>query len=71
MENGTQKAKPGKKTKRSPHRKKYPLREKPVIYRDPFGSVFDEFNAPRVPGIDKDKVTILPDFDKPLPGFEG
>jgi len=25
---------------------------------------------PRVPGIDKGKVTIMPDFDAPLPEFE-
>ena len=27
-------------------------------------------NAPRVPGIDKGKVIIMPDFDEPLEEFE-
>jgi prevent-host-death family protein len=26
--------------------------------------------SPRVPGIDKGKITIMPDFDDPLPEFE-
>jgi prevent-host-death family protein len=26
--------------------------------------------SPRVPGIDKGKVTIMPDFDAPLPEFD-
>jgi len=29
-----------------------------------------EGNSPRVPGIDKGKVTIKPDFDAPLPEFD-
>ena len=26
--------------------------------------------SPRVPGLDKGKVTIMPDFDEPLPEFD-
>jgi hypothetical protein len=52
--------------------KKYPLRGKPVTYREPFKPVdLDESHIPpRVPGVDKGKVIIEPDFDDPLPEFE-
>lgn len=39
---------------------------KPVARILPFVA---EDVSPRVPGIDKGKVTILPDFDEPLPEF--
>jgi len=61
-----------KSKKKSTQKKKYPLRGKPVIYREPFKPVdLDESqNSPRVPGVDKGKVIIKPDFDDPLPEFE-
>ena len=40
---------------------------KPVARILPFVA---EDISPRVPGIDKGKVTILPDFDEPLPEFD-
>jgi prevent-host-death family protein len=40
---------------------------KPVARLSPF---VEEDLSPRVPGIDKGKVTIMPDFDAPLPEFE-
>lgn len=40
---------------------------KPVARILPF--VSEDF-SPRVPGIDKGKVTIMPDFDEPLPEFD-
>lgn len=40
---------------------------KPVARILPFVA---EDVSPRVPGIDKGKVTILPDFDEPLPEFD-
>ena len=40
---------------------------KPVARILPFEA---EDNAPRVPGIDKGKVMIMPDFDEPLPEFD-
>lgn len=40
---------------------------KPVARLLPFAV---EDISPRVPGIDKGKVTIMPDFDAPLPEFD-
>jgi prevent-host-death family protein len=40
---------------------------KPVARLLPFAP---EDTSPRIPGIDKGKVIILPDFDAPLPEFE-
>ena len=40
---------------------------KPVARMLPFAA--DDV-SPRVPGIDKGKVRIMPDFDAPLPEFE-
>lgn len=40
---------------------------KPVARILPY--VVDD-NSPRVPGIDKDKLVIKPDFDAPLPEFD-
>ena len=40
---------------------------KPVARLLPFVS---EDAAPRIPGIDKGRVILLPDFDAPLPEFE-
>lgn len=40
---------------------------KPVARLSPFST---EQPAPRVPGIDKGKIVIAPDFDEPLPEFE-
>lgn len=40
---------------------------KPVARLLPF---VEEDVSPRVPGIDKGKVTIMPDFDEPLPEFD-
>ena len=40
---------------------------KPVARILPFVA---EDVSPRVPGIDKGKVTILPDFDEPIPEFD-
>ena len=65
--------KPNKKVgQKSPQKKKYPLRGKPVIYRDPFKGVFiDESQTrSREPGIDKGKVVVMPDFDEPLSEFD-
>ena len=58
--------------KKSPQKKKYPLRGKPVIYREPFKPVdLNESQTPsRVPGVDRGKVVIMPDFDDPLEEFE-
>ena len=72
------KSKPDKKEpkekvgKKPTEKEKYPLRGKPVIYDEPFKPVdLDEApNSPRVPGIDKGKVIIMPDFDDPLEEFE-
>jgi hypothetical protein len=52
--------------------KKYPLRGKPVIYHEPFKPVdLDESEkSSHVPGVDKGKVIIMPDFDEPLSEFE-
>jgi hypothetical protein len=52
--------------------KKYPLRGKPVTFPEPFKPVdLDESQIPpRVPGVDKGKVIIKPDFDDPLEEFE-
>ncbi|MCI0556374.1 MAG: hypothetical protein L0287_35990 [Anaerolineae bacterium] len=63
--------KPGKKIGKKSTQKKYPLRGKPVIYRDPFEGVdYQSQNSSRVPGNDKGKVIIMPDFDEPLPEFD-
>jgi hypothetical protein len=61
-----------KKVGKKSAQKKYPLRGKPVTYREPFKPIdLDESqSSPRVPGVDKDKVIIKPDFDDPLPEFE-
>jgi prevent-host-death family protein len=40
---------------------------KPIARVLPF--IEDDF-SPRVPGIDKGKVIIMPDFDEPLPEFD-
>ena len=58
--------------KKSAQKKKYPLRGKLVIYRDAFKSADNDGAQvfPRVPGIDKGKVVIMPDFDDPLEEFE-
>lgn len=40
---------------------------KPVARLLPF---IQEDSSPRVPGIDKGKVIIMPDFDDPLPEFD-
>ncbi len=58
--------------KKSAQKKKYPLRGKLVTYREPFKPVDLEESqiSPRVPGIDKGKVVIMPDFDDPLEEFE-
>ena len=40
---------------------------KPVARLLPF---MPEDTSPRVPGIDKGKVIIMPDFDEPLPEFD-
>jgi prevent-host-death family protein len=40
---------------------------KPVARLLPFVA---EDVSPRIPGIDKGKVTIMPDFDQPLPEFD-
>jgi prevent-host-death family protein len=40
---------------------------KPVVRILPFAP---DDTAPRIPGIDKGKVTIMPDFDEPLPEFD-
>lgn len=50
--------------------KKYPLRGKPVIYREPFKGVTKDDVAPRVPGIDKGKIIINADFDDSLEAFD-
>jgi prevent-host-death family protein len=39
----------------------------PVVRLVPYGVVD---HSPRVPGIDKGKVILQPDFDEPLPEFE-
>ena len=70
MKNSASKRKSNKENKKKTTRKKYPLRGTPVVYHDPFGSVFQEFITPRVPGIDNGKVIITPDFDKSLSEFE-
>lgn len=61
-----------KRVGKSPSKEKYPLRGKPVIYREPFRPAdSDESQNPaRVPGVDKGKVIIKLDFDEPLPEFE-
>lgn len=62
--------------KKSTQEKKYPLRGKSVVYRAPMESVASNDwesmnNAPaRIPGIDKGKILIMPDFDDPLPEFD-
>ena len=58
--------------KKPTQKKKYPLRGKPVIYRDPFKGVDSDESpvSPRVPGVDKGKIIIMPDFDDPLEEFE-
>lgn len=69
----TREPKKNNKTEKKSVQKKYPLHGKPIIYRDPFASVFanDEPQSfARIPDIDKDKVIIKPDFDQPLPEFE-
>jgi prevent-host-death family protein len=40
---------------------------KPVARMIPYNP---EETTPRIPGIDKGKVTIMPDFDDPLPEFD-
>jgi hypothetical protein len=61
--------------KKSTQKKKYPLRGKSVVYRTLMESVASDdwksMNNPpaRIPGIDKGRVIIMPDFDAPLPGF--
>jgi prevent-host-death family protein len=40
---------------------------KPIARVLPFT---EDDTAPRVPGIDKGKVIIMPDFDEPLPEFD-
>lgn len=40
---------------------------KPVARLLPF---VEENVSPRIPGIDKGRVTIMPDFDDPLPEFD-
>jgi prevent-host-death family protein len=40
---------------------------KPIARLLPFD---EDTTAPRVPGIDKGKVVIKPDFDEPLPEFD-
>lgn len=40
---------------------------KPVARILPYAA---EDISPRVPGVDKGKVTIMPDFDAPLPEFD-
>jgi len=40
---------------------------KPVARLLPF---IQEDSSPRIPGIDKGKVIIMPDFDDPLPEFD-
>jgi prevent-host-death family protein len=40
---------------------------KPVARLVPFAA---NDNAPRLPGIDKGKLIIMPDFDTPLPEFD-
>jgi prevent-host-death family protein len=40
---------------------------KPIARVLPF---VEEDGSPRVPGIDKGKVIIMPDFDEPLPEFD-
>jgi prevent-host-death family protein len=40
---------------------------KPIARVLPF---VEDNNSPRVPGIDKGKVIIMPDFDEPLPEFD-
>ena len=40
---------------------------KPVARLLPF---IQEDTSPRIPGIDKGKVIIMPDFDDPLPEFD-
>lgn len=40
---------------------------KPIARVLPFAG---DDTAPRVPGIDKGKVIIMPDFDEPLPEFD-
>jgi hypothetical protein len=72
MNSKPRKKQPNKKVrKKSTQKKKYPLRGKPVIYHEPFKPVdLDEPEIfPRVPGIDKSKVVIMPDFDDPLEEF--
>ena len=67
------KKQPNKKVGKKPtQKKKYPLRGKPVVYREPFKPTdLDESqNSPRVPGIDKGKIVIMPDFDDPLEELE-
>lgn len=54
MKKSTREKKPSKKVEKLPTQKKKPLRGKLV----------------RIPGIDKGKVVIKPDFDAPLPEFE-
>jgi len=50
----TYRTKPGKKVGKKSTKKKYSLRRRPI----------------RVPGVDKGKVIIKPDFDAPLPEFD-
>jgi hypothetical protein len=72
------KSKPHPKTtnkKLSTQKKKYPLRGKIIVYHSPMESVASNDwesmnNAPaRIPGIDKGRVIIMPDFDAPLAEF--
>lgn len=39
----------------------------PVARLLPFSA---ETTSPHIPGLDKEKVTIMPDFDAPLPEFD-
>lgn len=39
----------------------------PVARLLPFSA---EATSPRIPGLDKGKVTLMPDFDAPLPEFD-
>jgi hypothetical protein len=61
--------------KKSTQKKKYPLHGKSVVYRTPMESLASNDwesmnNTPaRIPGIDKGRVIIMPDFDAPLAEF--
>jgi len=56
-------------------KKNYPLRGKSLVYRDPLKSVANADQkslgniSARVPGVDKGKIVIMPDFDAPLSEF--